>query len=56
MASAMFGLELLKKTVENSIKNESDRIVVVIHWVLLEDGFKCLGVGDSVSEIWFNIL
>lgn len=45
----MYGLELLEKTVENDIKRKEDNYVVLFHWVLVKEGFRCIGTGDAVS-------
>lgn len=47
MASACFGWDLLYRTVENDIKNNQDVLLSLTHFVLISNGFKCIGLGES---------
>jgi len=44
-----FGLESLLKTehLRNKIKNNTDVVVLLVHWSLTSRGFLCSGVGES---------
>lgn len=45
----MVGWELLYKLIERDVKTESDIIVAITHWYLINQaGFRCLGTGDEV--------
>jgi proteasome inhibitor subunit 1 (PI31) len=50
MASAMFGWDWSYKLVENDITKKEDVLVALIHWYFIKFGFKCIGLGDSVSH------
>ncbi|GAB6018667.1 Proteasome inhibitor PI31 subunit [Chamberlinius hualienensis] len=41
------GLELLFGTV--NLKSKNDAVVTFVHWTLLQNGFLCLGIGDSAA-------
>ncbi|XP_055325227.1 proteasome inhibitor PI31 subunit-like [Sitodiplosis mosellana] len=44
----MVGWELLYKHIEKDIKTETDIIVAITHWYLINQaGFRCLGTGDE---------
>lgn len=45
--STLFGWDLLLKSVEKDIKNNQDILVCFTHLVLVNNGFKCVGIGDS---------
>lgn len=47
MSSGLFGWDLLYRSVENDIKNNKDVLVCFVHFVLVSNGFKCIGLGDS---------
>jgi proteasome inhibitor subunit 1 (PI31) len=49
MASQMFGWELVYRLVEKDITKKEDVLVALIHWCFIKYGFKCIGLGDSVS-------
>ena len=44
-----FGLALLKKAYETEIKTKADKIVVIVHWCLLNRGLRQSGSGDNFS-------
>lgn len=43
----LFGWDLLLKSVEKDIKNNQDILICFAHLVLINNGFKCVGIGDS---------
>ncbi|KAJ9593359.1 hypothetical protein L9F63_015063 [Diploptera punctata] len=47
MATRMFGFELIYKLIENDIKKKDDVLMALIHWYLINYGFKCVGLGES---------
>lgn len=50
MASDLFGFELLNNLHGQQIEKKEDIIVLLVHWALVKKGFRCLGIGDSVSD------
>lgn len=42
-----FGFELVFKTVEGSIQAKSDVLIAVIHWYLIKNSFRNVGLGDD---------
>lgn len=46
--NALYGWDLLFKTVEKEVRNSADIIVAVVHWLLTKHSFRCLGIGDDV--------
>lgn len=42
-----FGWDLLFRTVEKDIKSNDDILVCFTHFVLISNGFKCIGLGES---------
>lgn len=47
MAAVLFGWDLLYTSVEKDIKNNQDVLVCLTHLVLVSNGFKCIGLGES---------
>lgn len=47
MATGLFGWDLLYTSVEKDIKNNQDILVCLTHLVLVSNGFKCIGLGES---------
>lgn len=47
MSNPLFGWDLLYGSVERDIKNNQDVLVSFVHLVLVSNGFKCIGLGDS---------
>ncbi|KAK5643496.1 hypothetical protein RI129_007341 [Pyrocoelia pectoralis] len=47
MAANLFGWDLLYNSVKDDIKNNQDVLVCLTHLVLISNGFKCIGLGDS---------
>ncbi|MBN3320441.1 PSMF1 inhibitor, partial [Atractosteus spatula] len=46
----MAGLELLYNSVVSSIACPQDALVCFVHWEIVRNGYKCLGVGDQPSS------
>lgn len=44
-----FGFELVFKSVEQSIQTKSDVLIAVVHWYLIKNSFRNVGLGDDVS-------
>lgn len=44
-----FGFELLNKLVDNKLNKKEDVLILFAHWFFIKNGFKCIGLGDSVS-------
>lgn len=47
MSGALFGWDLLYASVEKDVKSNQDVLVCFVHLVLVSNGFKCIGLGDS---------
>lgn len=47
MADMLFGWELTYKNVESSLENNTDVLVAFIHFILLKNKFRCVGIGDD---------
>lgn len=47
--SQYFGFELLLSSVSADVKEKSDLVAVVFHWLLIRENFLCLGVGTEVN-------
>lgn len=47
MASSLFGWDLLYGSVQKDINNNQDILVCLTHLVLVSNGFKCIGLGES---------
>jgi len=45
--NAYFGFELLNKLFDNQLNKKEDVIVLCLHWFLVKNSFKCIGLGDS---------
>lgn len=45
-----FGFELLYRNSSGGIAKKEDILVLFVHWYFIKNEFKCLGIGDSVSE------
>lgn len=50
MASNLIGWELLYHSVENAIEKKEDILVVLIHWVLIKNGYKSIGLGSDTKD------
>lgn len=44
----MRGLELLFKIEKQNLASKSDALVLATHCFLVNDGFRCVGLGDKV--------
>lgn len=49
----MSGLETTFTIVKDNLKSKDDVIMVVLHWLLVREGFKCVGVGEQVILAMF---
>ncbi|XP_065206639.1 proteasome inhibitor PI31 subunit-like [Planococcus citri] len=47
MADQFFGWELLFNNVKSDIKKKEDVLMLLIHYSLIKNGFKCVGVNDD---------
>ncbi|XP_056639560.1 proteasome inhibitor PI31 subunit [Diorhabda sublineata] len=47
MAESVFGWDLLYNSVEKDIKNNQDILICLTHLVLVSNGFRCIGLGES---------
>uniref|UniRef100_A0A182WJB2 Proteasome inhibitor PI31 subunit n=1 Tax=Anopheles minimus TaxID=112268 RepID=A0A182WJB2_9DIPT len=46
-SSDYFGLEMLWKLEQDKITNKSDLMILLVHWYLMKNGFRNVGVGDD---------
>lgn len=44
-----FGFELLNKLYDTQIAKKEDILILFVHWYCIKNGFRCIGLGDSVS-------
>lgn len=51
MSSNNFGIGLLFESQKNNIKNDADILAILVHWILIKNNFRSVGVGDSVSSL-----
>lgn len=47
MTSGFFGWDLLYSSVEKDVKTNQDVLVCFVHFALVSNGFKCIGLGES---------
>lgn len=47
MSQSLFGWDLLYRSVERDIKSDQDVLVCLTHLVLISNGFRCIGLGES---------
>lgn len=51
LVKEMIGWELLYKLIEGHLNTESDIIVAIVHWHLINQAhFRCLGTGNEVRN------
>lgn len=48
-ATDLLGWDLLYNIVGKDFKKEADVLVALMHWFLIRNSFKCIGLGDNVS-------
>ncbi|XP_050073072.1 proteasome inhibitor PI31 subunit [Anopheles maculipalpis] len=48
-AADHFGMEMLWKLEQNNVNTKSDLMVLFVHWYLMKNGFRNVGVGDDKS-------
>jgi hypothetical protein len=53
----MAGQEVLFCSVIDQLQSPQDSLVIVLHWNLISNGFKCCGIGDEVDlkKIYYDI-
>lgn len=47
MADNPFGWDLLSNSIKNDIRNNQDLLMGLVHYTLVSNGFKCIGLGES---------
>lgn len=47
--SDTFGWDLLFKVTQPQIRNNEDILICLVHWKLIHQGFKCVGVGEDTT-------
>ncbi|CAO1407322.1 unnamed protein product [Diamesa serratosioi] len=47
MSESNFGIDLLLESQKDRIKSTADILMIVVHWMLVKNDFRCVGVGDS---------
>lgn len=45
------GLESIYYLYKSDLKKDADSLVVIVHWYLVKNGFKCMKDDGSLSEI-----
>lgn len=48
MASNLIGWDLLYHSVENEILKKEDILVTLIHWILIKNGYRNIGLGTDI--------
>lgn len=48
--SDTFGWDLLFKVTQPQIRNNEDVLICLVHWKLIHQGFKCVGVGEDTTQ------
>lgn len=48
--SDIFGWDLLFKVTQQQIRNNQDVLICLVHWKLIREGFKCVGVGEDTTQ------
>ncbi|KAG9430774.1 proteasome inhibitor PI31 subunit isoform X1 [Apis mellifera carnica] len=43
----IFGFELFQEIYNKQITKKEDLLILFIHWYLIKQGFRCIGIGDS---------
>ncbi|OAD55004.1 Putative proteasome inhibitor [Eufriesea mexicana] len=46
-ANRVFGFELLQEIYNTQITKKEDILILFVHWYLIKQGFRCIGIGDS---------
>ncbi|XP_066601159.1 proteasome inhibitor PI31 subunit-like [Prorops nasuta] len=46
-SSNTFGFQLLSRLYDSDVVKKEDVIILFIHWYLIKQNFKCIGLGDS---------
>ncbi|XP_076246437.1 proteasome inhibitor 31 kDa [Calliopsis andreniformis] len=42
-----FGFEILQTLYDSQLTKKEDVLILFVHWYLLKNGFRCIGLGDS---------
>lgn len=53
----MAGLEMLWNGASRDFQSKNDAAIATVHWLLLQNGYRCLGLGENVSVLdtfWFH--
>lgn len=46
------GLEIFYRSIANSLKSKNESIVALLHYTLVCNGFKFIGLGETVSKLF----
>lgn len=46
----IFGWDLLYKVTQPQIRNNQDVVMCLVHWKLIHEGFRCVGVGEDTTQ------
>src|SRR5699024_7084185 len=52
----MKGLPLFFEAFKSQVQNKLDAIVAVVHFMMIDADFVCVGIGDEVCTIFHNAL
>lgn len=47
------GWDLIYRIIENDVTKKEDILVAFIHLILINSKYRCIGVGDSVSDFGY---
>ena len=50
---SIIGLEVFFETVERELSSPEDAVVALIHWLMINNDFVCIGNGETVE--YFSI-
>ena len=51
-----FGFELLNRLEDSNLSKKEDVLILFLHWYFVKNGFKCIGLGDTVSLFMQNFV
>lgn len=51
-----FGIDLLLDSQKNQIKSKNDVLVIFIHWMLVKNKIRNVGIGDNVRQTFWWII
>lgn len=49
MSNVNFGIDLLLESQKLNITCKSDVLMILLHWMMCKNGFRCVGIGHDVS-------